>query len=73
MTHFEVIVSVLSGTIGLLSGLILMVWRARGYIDRLNTTDSELSTAITDLGKTMLLMHRQNQLRFGRIERKMHR
>jgi hypothetical protein len=73
MTHFEVIVSALSGTIGLLGTLIVVIWRARGYIDRLNTTDSELAIAITELGKTMMIMHRQNQARFSRIERKIRR
>jgi len=64
-------VTLLATIVGLLGGLITIVWRARGYVDRLNTTDSELARAISDLGKTTVILHRENQARFTRIERKL--
>lgn len=71
MTHFETLVALLTALVGLLGGLIAVVWRARGYVDRLNATDSELAKAISDLGRTMRMIHRENQNRFTKIERKL--
>ena len=64
-------VTLLATIVSLLGSLIVIVWRARGYVDRLNTTDSELAKAISDLSKTTVILHRENQARFTRIERKL--
>lgn len=64
-------VTLLATIVSLLSGLTVIVWRARGYVDRLNTTDSDLAKAISDLGKTTVILHRENQRRFTNIERKL--
>jgi hypothetical protein len=71
ISHFSTIIGLLTGVIGLLGGLIAVVWRARGYIDRLNTTDSKLAEAISDLSVTTMTLHRENQARFRRIEAKL--
>jgi hypothetical protein len=71
VTHFETLVTLLAGVAGLLGGLIAVVWRARGYVDRLNTTDSELAKAISELANASVQMHRENQARFRVIERKL--
>jgi hypothetical protein len=71
VTHFETIITGLGTLIGMISALIVVVWRTRGYVDRLNTTDSELAHAISDLGTTMISLHRENQTRFRRIESKL--
>jgi hypothetical protein len=71
VTHFETLVALLAGLSGLLGTLIVVVWRARGYVDRLNTTDSDLAKAIQDLANVSVQMHRENQARFRVIERKL--
>lgn len=71
MTQFESVMTLLGTVVGLLTALIIVVWRARGYIDRLNTTDSELAKSISDLSGTMRNLHRENQYRFMKIERKL--
>jgi hypothetical protein len=55
------------GMIGTLSGV---VWRARGWVDRLNSTDARLAAAIEALTNTMGQQHRENIRRFEAIERK---
>jgi len=68
VTKFETIITILSLLAGMLATLIATVWRARGWIDRLNATDRELSKAIRALTTSQEQMHRANQERFGRIE-----
>ena len=69
--HFETIITLAGVIIGILSTLIAVVWRARGYVDRLNTTDSRLAQAIEDLNSTQKAQHAENRARFERIERRL--
>ena len=71
MTQLETLIALLAGIAGLLTGIFILAWRTRGYVDRLNTTDSDLAKAISDLGTTMVTLHRENQTRFRRIESKL--
>lgn len=68
ITHFEATLTLLGVVIGLLTTLITVIWKARGYIDRLNTTDGNLAKAIDDLSRTQMLLHESNQDRFRAIE-----
>lgn len=68
ITHFEAVVALLSGVLGLLAALVTAVWKARGWIDRLNTTDGNLAKAIETLTSTQSDMHAANQRRFQTIE-----
>lgn len=71
ITHFETLVALLSGVLGMLVVLISAVWKARGWVDRLNTTDGNLANAITELTRTQRDLHRENQRRFERIEQRL--
>lgn len=73
ITHFETTVTLLAAVIGMLATLIAVVWKSRGYLDRLNTTDSDLAHAIQGLADVQKMQHRQNQRRFKSIERKLER
>lgn len=57
--------------IGILSTLTAVIWKARGYVDRLNTTDSRLAQALEDLNTTTRAQHAENRARFERIERRL--
>lgn len=71
ITHFEALIALLSAMLGMLVVLISAVWKARGWVDRLNTTDGNLATAITELTRTQRELHRENQRRFERIEQRL--
>ena len=71
ITHFEATITLLGVVIGMLASLVTAVWKARGYIDRLNTTDGNLATAIENLAATQRDLHRENRERFEAIERRL--
>jgi hypothetical protein len=71
MTHYETAITLLGVVIGILATLIGSVWGARGYVDRLNTTDGRLADAIEELAKTQKQQHADNQRRFAAIERQL--
>lgn len=68
ITHFEATITLLGVVIGMLATLVTAVWKARGYVDRLNTTDGRLADAIENLDRTQQDQHRENQERFRQIE-----
>jgi hypothetical protein len=68
ITHFEATVTLLGVVIGILATLAGTIWRARGYVDRLNTTDSRLADAIERLDRNQQEQHRENQDRFRQLE-----
>jgi hypothetical protein len=72
-SHFDAIMALLGIVIGLLSTLITVVWKARGYVDRLNTTDSRLADAIDALRQTQTDQHQANLRRFESLERRIDR
>lgn len=67
-THFAATLTLLGVILGMLTTLIGVVWKSRGYIDRLNETDGRLADAITSLQKSQENQHQENQRRFERIE-----
>lgn len=71
MAQFSTLITLLGVVIGLLGTLVSVVWRARGWIDRLNTTDGNLARAIEELTRTQKEMHQQNQERFRVIEQRL--
>jgi hypothetical protein len=71
ITHFEATVTLLAAVIGMLATLIGSVWKARGWIDRLNETDSKLAAAIENLAVTQRDLHSENRARFEAIERRL--
>lgn len=71
VTHFEATLTLLGIVIGMLSTLITVIWKAKGWVDRLNTTDSDLAKAITNLAATMQQLHAENQRRFEGIEQRL--
>jgi hypothetical protein len=71
ITHYEATVTLLGVILGMLTTLVAVVWRARGYVDRLNTTDGNLAKAIDDLARTQKELHTENQRRFAAIERRL--
>lgn len=71
ITRFETTVTLLGVILGMLSTLITVIWKARGYVDRLNTTDGRLADAIENLTRTQQEQHRENQERFARIEKRL--
>ena len=73
ITHFEATVTLLAAVIGMLATLIGIVWKARGWIDRLNDTDSKLAAAIENLVTTQRDLHSENRARFEAIERRLDR
>jgi len=68
ITHFEAAVALMAAIVGMLGALTGAVWKARGWVDRLNTTDGKLAAAITDLSETQKILHRENQRRFEALE-----
>ena len=72
ITHFETTITLLGVVIGMLSTLIAVIWKARGYVDRLNMTDGRLADAIDGLRRSQEAQHRENQRRFERIEDRLH-
>jgi hypothetical protein len=68
ITHFQATLTLLGIIVGMLGALIGVIWKARGYIDRLNETDGRLADAITSLRKSQENQHQENQRRFERIE-----
>jgi hypothetical protein len=68
ITHFETTITLMGVLIGWLAALVAGVWRARGWIDKLNTTDARLASAIEALTSTQQDQHRENQARFREIE-----
>jgi hypothetical protein len=73
ITHFEATITLLGVVIGILGTLAACVWRARGYVDRLNTTDARLADAIELLNRNQVNQHRENQARFTAIEQRLPR
>lgn len=71
ITHFEATVTLLGVVIGMLGTLVTVVWKARGWIDRLNATDSSLDAAIRALTASQEQQHRENQERFQAIEKRL--
>lgn len=71
MTQIEAVVALLAGILGMLVALSTGVWKARGWIDRLNATDSRLADAIEALTKVQAEQHRENQGRFQAIEQRL--
>lgn len=72
ITHFEATITLLGVLLGMISTLIAVIWRARGWVDRLNTTDSRLADAIDHLRQSQSQQHRENQRRFERLEDRLH-
>ena len=70
ITHFEALVALLSAVVGLLVTLITAIWKARGWVDRLNQTDSRLADAIEALTQTQQTQHAENQRRLLALERR---
>jgi hypothetical protein len=68
ITHFEATLALLSVVIGMLGTLIAAIWKARGWVDQLNTTDARLADAIDALRTTMQLQHSENQRRLVALE-----
>ena len=68
MTHFEATTALLAAIIGMLATLITVVWKARGWVDRLNATDGRLADAIEGLARLQAEQHRENKARFAAIE-----
>jgi hypothetical protein len=73
MTRFEAGITLAGVIIGILTALIGSVWHARGYVDRLNTTDGRLADAIESLAAVQKQQHADNQARFARIEQQLGR
>lgn len=73
ITHFEATLTLLGVVIGMLGTLIGVVWKARGWVDRLNSTDAELGRAIKNLTETMREQHADNQRRLSALEAQGHR
>lgn len=73
ITHFEATLTLLAAVLGMLGTLIALVWRARGWVDRLNTTDARLAQAIESLDRNQQQQHQENQRRFEAIERQLQR
>jgi len=71
LTQTEAVTALLAAVVALLTALVVLVWRARGWIDRLNTTDGNLAAAIDRLAETQREIRRQDQDRFARIERRL--
>jgi hypothetical protein len=71
ITHFEATLTLLGVILGMLTTLITVVWKARGYVDRLNTTDGNLARAIEELTVSQRELHQENQRRFTAIEQRM--
>jgi hypothetical protein len=72
ITHFEATLTLLGVILGVLSTLVAVIWRARGYVDRLNATDGRLADAIDNLRISQESQHQENQRRFERIEDRLH-
>lgn len=71
MTQLEGIMALLAAVLGMLTALVTVVWKARGWIDRLNTTDARLADAIENLARVQAEQHRENQVRFVAIEQRL--
>jgi hypothetical protein len=71
ITHFEATMALLSAAVGMLVTLIVSVWKARGWVDRLNTTDGRLADAIETLASAQREQHAENRERFTAIERRL--
>jgi predicted PurR-regulated permease PerM len=71
ITHYEATITLLGVIVGMLSTLIMVVWRARGWVDRLNTTDGQLAKAIEDLTRNQRELHQENKKRFEEIEHRL--
>lgn len=71
MTQFEAIIALMSAILGMLIILSTAVWKARGWVDRLNTTDGRLADAIEALTRTQTDQHAENRARFEQIERRL--
>jgi hypothetical protein len=67
-SHFDAVIALLGVILGMLATLVSVVWKARGWIDRLNTTDGRLADAIDGLKVSQRDQHRENQERFRQIE-----
>jgi hypothetical protein len=70
ITRFETLLTLLSLITGLLLTLVTGIWKARGWVDRLNTTDARLADAIDALRVTMQVQHAENQRRLSALERR---
>ena len=68
ITHFEATLTLLGIVIGMLGALIGAIWKARGWVDQLNTTDARLADAIDSLKTVMQQQHGENQRRLSALE-----
>lgn len=71
ITHFDATITLLAAILGMLVTLITAVWKARGWVDRLNTTDGRLASAIEALTQTQRQQHAENIRRFESVERRL--
>ena len=71
ITQFEATTALLAAIVGILVTLVAAVWKARGWVDRLNTTDGRLADAIEALTRTQQEQHAENKARFTAIERRL--
>lgn len=53
LTRFEALIALLTFILGVLSTLTAVIWKARGWVDQLNTTDARLADSIDALRATM--------------------
>lgn len=71
MTKFEALVAILSLVIGMLGTLIGVVWKARGWIDELRSTDERLARALETLTASQLVQYKETQRRLRTVERRL--
>ena len=64
LTHFETLITLLGIVIGLLGALVTAIWRARGWVDKLEATDARLATAIESLTRQI----ESNERRLAALE-----
>lgn len=70
LTRFEALIALLTFILGVLTTMTAVIWKARGWVDRLNTTDARLADSIDALRDTMQLQHAENQRRLVALERR---
>ena len=77
ITRYETIITLISVAIGMIATLIGVIWKARGWVDKLAETDKaqgvaleHLATAVDTLSRTMAAQHSENVARFVRLERR---
>lgn len=71
LTHFEALISLITGLLGVTTTLTVGVWKLRGAIEKRDETDRKLARAINGLASLQKSQHHENQDRFARIERRL--